>query len=169
MISSIPVSSQPRIPSILQTSGSDSLSDPILPLEKAPQLQTNSSTLKCCQAENKKATTLPVECQTGDTDSVVGWMLRERFKVPNDASTVESAPANTHPSTDTLNNEENVCVKFFQNFGKKIKLYRIHASPEWRKELLERAPGIRGNLSKHWVNIDKGTEISVTLCDKNSL
>lgn len=98
MISSIPVSSQPCIPTILQSSGADSLNDPILPLWKAPQLQTSSGTWKCCHAQNKKAAALPVakEIQTGDIDSLCGWALRERFKDTNDFSTaLESAPSNT--------------------------------------------------------------------------
>lgn len=114
MISSIPVSSRPCIPTILQSSGSDSLNDPILPLWKAPQLQTSSSTWKCCHAQNKKATALPVpkEIQAGDTASTVGCLETEWFKDTNDISTFKH-----RPFTETLKNEGNICSSFFKTLA----------------------------------------------------
>lgn len=120
MLSSIPVCSQPCIPTILWSFGSDPLNDPILPLWKAPWLQTSSSTWKCCHAQNKKATALPVakEIRTGDTASTVGRLERTRFKDTNDTSiAIESVPSNTRPSTDTPKNKGNVCSSILRTLA----------------------------------------------------
>lgn len=100
MLSFVPVSSQPCIPTILRSFGSDSLNDPILPLWKAPRLQTSSSTWKCCHAQNNKATALPVakEIQTRDTASTVGRLERKRFKDINDTIIAAELVPSKHPS-----------------------------------------------------------------------